>query len=132
MRYGTGHPGENPNDVMYGQFSMEGQTFSAMDSAQDHKFAFNEAISLVVACETQQEVDYYWDKLSEGGDPKAQVCGWLKDRFGVSWQVVPNILEDMLQDPDRNKVENVTRAYLHMKKFDIRVLEEAYNGAIVE
>ena len=128
MRYGADQQPEKEGTVMYGQFKLGEQVFSAMDSAQEHRFTFNEGISLVVACETQEEVDYYWNRLSEGGDPKAQVCGWLKDKFGVSWQVVPNILEDMLQDADKNKVESVTKAYLHMKKFDIEELKRAFNN----
>jgi len=130
-RYGSDQPQEKEGSVMYAQFTLAGQTFSAMDSAMQHAFTFNEGTSLVVTCETQEEVDYYWQKLSEGGDPKAQMCGWLKDKFGVSWQVVPQILSEMLQDPDRNKVENVTRAYLRMKKFDIAELQRAFNGEAV-
>lgn len=127
-RYGPGQPHEKAGSVMYAQFTLAGQTFSAMDSAMEHAFTFNEGISLVVACNSQEEVDYYWQKLSEGGDPKAQMCGWLKDKYGVSWQVVPDILEDMLQDSDRIRVENVTRAYLRMKKFDIEELQRAFRG----
>ena len=127
-RYGAEQTHEKEGSVMYAQFTLGDQTFSAMDSSMEHQFTFNEGISLVVACETQEEVDYYWQKLSEGGDPKAQICGWLKDKYGVSWQVVPEILEDMLQDDDRSKVENVTRAYLRMKKFDIEELKRAFGG----
>jgi predicted 3-demethylubiquinone-9 3-methyltransferase (glyoxalase superfamily) len=130
MRYGADQKPEKEGSVMYAQFTLGEQTFSAMDSAQEHGFTFNEGVSLVVACETQEEIDYYWNKLSQGGDPSAQVCGWLKDRFGVSWQVVPDVLEDMLQDPDKRKVENVTRAFLRMKKFDIQQLKEAFNGHV--
>jgi Uncharacterized protein conserved in bacteria len=130
-RYGPDQQPEKAGTVMHAQFYLDGQTFFVMDSAQDHAFNFNEGVSLVVACETQDEVDYYWNKLSEGGDPKAQVCGWLKDRYGVSWQVVPNILEEMLQDSDRNKVERVTKAYMQMKKFDIAELKRAFEGEAV-
>jgi len=89
-------------------------------------FRFNEAISFQIYCETQDEVDYYWDKLTEGGDKNAQVCGWLKDKFGVSWQVVPNVLVKMLQDKDPKKTENVMRVMLQMQKLDINALTKAY------
>ena len=128
MRYGADQPHEKDGTVMYAQFTLGGQIFSAMDSALEHAFTFNEGISLVVPCDTQEEIDYYWKRLSEGGDPKAQVCGWLKDKFGVSWQVVPNILTSMLHDADKTKVENVTRAYMQMKKFDIEELKRAFNA----
>jgi predicted 3-demethylubiquinone-9 3-methyltransferase (glyoxalase superfamily) len=128
MRYGSDRAPEKEGTVMYSQFHLGEQVFSAIDSAMDHQSSFSEGISLVVACDTQEEIDYYWRKLSEGGDPKAQVCGWLKDKFGVSWQVVPNILDDMMQDPDHEKVDRVTRAYLKMKKFDIQELKRAFNA----
>jgi len=89
-------------------------------------FRFNEAISFQIYCETQDEVDYYWDKLTEGGDKNAQVCGWLKDKFGVSWQVVPTVLIKMLQDKDSKKTENVMRVMLQMQKLDINALTKAY------
>lgn len=89
-------------------------------------FKFTEAISFVVNCETQQEIDYYWEKLSF--DPKAEQCGWLKDKYGLSWQIVPTILPKMLQDKDKEKVARVTEAFLKMKKFDIEALQRAYNG----
>ena len=91
-------------------------------------FKFNEAISLQVFCETQEEIDYYWKKLSEGGDEKAQQCGWLKDRFGVSWQVVPTILEELVGDPTSAKSQRAMQAMLGMKKIVIADLERAYNG----
>ena len=89
-------------------------------------FKFNEAISFQIYCETQDDVDYYWNKLTEGGDKNAQVCGWLKDKFGVSWQVVRNILVKMLQDKDSKKTENVMRVMLQMQKLDIKALTKAY------
>lgn len=131
LRYGEDDAGEKLGTVKHAQFVLGNQTFMAMDSGLDHQFSFNEGISLVVSCDTQQEVDYYWEKLSQGGDPKAQMCGWLKDRFGVSWQVVPHILEDMLHDQDKAKVEQVTRAFLGMKKFDISELKRAFNSSEV-
>ena len=112
----------------YGAFTLEGLGFAAMDSAQDHDFAFNESISFVVHCETQGEIDYYREKLS--ADPGAEQCGWLKDRFGVSWQIVPSIMDEMLRDKDEKKIARVTEAFLKMKKFDIAALNDAYNGVL--
>jgi predicted 3-demethylubiquinone-9 3-methyltransferase (glyoxalase superfamily) len=88
-------------------------------------FKFNEAISLQVSCDTQQDVDHYWAKLSEGGDPNAQQCGWLKDKYGVSWQVVPRVLSELIRDPDPAKSGKVMEALLRMKKLDIAGLERA-------
>ena len=92
------------------------------------QFKFNEAISLQVICETQQELDHYWDKLSEGGDASAQQCGWLKDKFGVSWQVVPTVLQELVSDPDSAKSQRAFEAMLQMKKLDIAGLQRAYAG----
>jgi len=89
-------------------------------------FKFNEAISFVVHCNTQKEIDYYWEKLS--ADPKAEQCGWCKDKYGVSWQIVPSILNEMQKDKDQKKVARVTEAFLKMKKFDIEELKKAYEG----
>jgi predicted 3-demethylubiquinone-9 3-methyltransferase (glyoxalase superfamily) len=91
-------------------------------------FKFNEAISFQIYCDTQKEIDYYWQKLTEGGDKDAQVCGWLKDKFGVSWQVVPLVLIKMLQDKDSNKTESVMKTMLQMNKLDINALTKAYHG----
>jgi len=91
-------------------------------------FTFNEAISLQVYCDTQEEVDHYWQKLSQGGDPKAQQCGWLKDKYGVSWQVVPKVLPDLIKDPDSAESQRAMEAVLRMKKFDIAELQRAYAG----
>ena len=110
--------------VMTIDFEIEGQKFLALNGGPI--FRFNEAISFQIYCETQDDVDYYWDKLTEGGDKNAQVCGWLKDKFGVSWQVVPNILVKMLQDKDSKKTENVMRVMLQMQKLDIKALTKAY------
>ncbi|HEX7033119.1 MAG TPA: VOC family protein [Nitrososphaera sp.] len=101
-----------------------GQEFTLISAGP--YFKFTEAISFVVNCETQQEIDYYWEKLSS--DPKAEQCGWLKDKYGLSWQIVPTILPKMLQDEDKEKVARVTEAFLKMKKFDIDTLQRAYNG----
>ena len=94
-----------------------------MDSAHGHNFGFNEAISLMVHCDTQDEIDYYWEKLS--AVPAAEQCGWLKDRYGLSWQIVPTIMDDMLNDKDPKKIARVTQAFLKMKKFDIEAIKQA-------
>lgn len=101
-----------------------GQEFTLMSAGP--LFKFNEAISFVVNCKTQEEIDYYWKKLS--ADPKAEQCGWLKDKYGLSWQIVPTVLVEMLQDKDKKKVTRVTEAFLKMKKFDIEGLKKAYKG----
>lgn len=110
--------------VMTIPFEIAGQQFVALNGGPH--FKFNEAISFVVNCQTQQEVDYYWDRLSENGDEKAQQCGWLKDKFGVSWQIVPIALDEMLNDPDPARVKRVMKALLQMKKIDLSILREAY------
>jgi predicted 3-demethylubiquinone-9 3-methyltransferase (glyoxalase superfamily) len=124
MRYGKGDEPDHEGTVRHAGFTLECQEFAAMDSAREHSFTFNEAISLMVECGTQEEIDYYWGKLTANGGQES-VCGWLKDKFGVSWQVVPTILSDMLRDPDRAKVERVTNAFLKMKKFKIDQLQKA-------
>lgn len=125
-RYNKGEEPDRVGTIKHAAFTLEGLEFSAMDSAQAHNFAFNEAISFMVHCETQEEIDYYWGKLS--ADPTAEQCGWLKDKYGVSWQIVPTIMEEMLQDKDGAKVARVTEAFLKMKKFDIEGLLKAYKG----
>jgi predicted 3-demethylubiquinone-9 3-methyltransferase (glyoxalase superfamily) len=112
--------------VIHARFSLNGQEFIAMDSHMQLPYNFNPAISFVVNCETQEEVDYYWGKLSEDGDVSAQQCGWLKDRFGVSWQIVPEALSEMLSDPDHEKSERVMQSMLQMKKIEIKTLETVY------
>jgi predicted 3-demethylubiquinone-9 3-methyltransferase (glyoxalase superfamily) len=107
-------------------FELDGFTFTALNAGP--LFKFTEAISFQVFCETQKEVDFYWEKLSEGGDPKAQACGWLKDRFGLSWQVVPTILSELVGDPGSPKSERAMRALIGMKKLDIAALKAAYEG----
>jgi predicted 3-demethylubiquinone-9 3-methyltransferase (glyoxalase superfamily) len=122
-RYGeAGHEihGKPAGSVMTVAFELDGQTFTALNGGPD--FKFNEAISLQINCETQEEVDYYWEKLTEGGDEKAQQCGWLKDRYGVSWQVVPKALIEMLTAPDYEKSQKAMEAMLQMKKIDIEKL----------
>lgn len=107
-------------------FELNGQTFTALNGGPG--FRFNEAISLEVPCETQEELDYYWTRLSEGGDPSAQQCGWLKDRFGVSWQVMPHVVRDMLTDPDTTRTDRMMKVLLGMKKLDIATLRRAFDG----
>jgi predicted 3-demethylubiquinone-9 3-methyltransferase (glyoxalase superfamily) len=116
--------GREEGTVMTVEFEIEGQKFLALNGGPI--FKFNEAISFQVYCETQEEVDYYWEKLSEGGDEKAQQCGWLKDKYGVSWQIVPTILIKMLKDKDSEKSQRVMKAMLQMHKLDISILKKAY------
>jgi predicted 3-demethylubiquinone-9 3-methyltransferase (glyoxalase superfamily) len=128
-RYGeAGHEihGKPAGTVMTVAFELEGQSFTALNGGP--MFKFNEAISFQVNCETQGEVDYYWEKLSEGGDARAQQCGWLRDKYGVSWQVVPRALVEMISDPDSEKSGRVMEAMLQMKKIDIDALKRAYAG----
>ena len=112
--------------VMTVEFWLDGELFIALNGGPH--FKFNEAISFVVHCKSQEEVDDLWAKLSEGGDPNAQQCGWLKDRFGLSWQVVPTLLNEMVMDPDRKRSDRVMKAMLQMKKLDIAGLRHAYEG----
>ncbi len=115
--------GKPAGSVMTVSFELDGQKFTALNGGP--MFQFNEAVSFQVHCETQDEVDHYWDKLSEGGDPKTQQCGWLKDKFGVSWQIVPKILEELMQGKDPAKPQRVMQALLQMKKLDIDALKQA-------
>jgi predicted 3-demethylubiquinone-9 3-methyltransferase (glyoxalase superfamily) len=118
--------GKAPGTVLTVAFELEGQPFTALNGGPI--FKFNEAVSFQVSCETQEEVDYYWHRLSEGGDERAQQCGWLKDKFGVSWQVVPTALIEMLSDPDPAKSQRAMTAMLQMKKLDIEALRRAHTG----
>ncbi len=122
-RYGKAGPGPD-GSVMTVVFELEGNEFMGLNGGPVYKF--NEAVSFVVNCEDQKEVDYYWEKLSKGGEKS--VCGWLKDKFGVSWQIVPIEMSKLMSDPDPVKVERVTRAMLQMKKLDIAELKKAYKG----
>ena len=124
-RYGDAGPGPK-GSVMTVSFQIEGQQFIALNGGP--QFKFTEAVSFVVNCETQEEVDYYWARLSEGGAPQAQQCGWLADKFGLSWQVVPRILPEMLMDPDTAKSQRAFQAMLQMKKLDIAGLQRAFAG----
>jgi predicted 3-demethylubiquinone-9 3-methyltransferase (glyoxalase superfamily) len=125
-RYGEGADPNDDKNIMHANFTLEGLKFATMDSARDHDFNFNEAISIMVHCKDQEEIDYYWDKLS--AVPEAEQCGWLKDKYGVSWQIVPTVMEEMLNSKDEKKLARVTETFLKMKKFDIAALEEAYLG----
>lgn len=125
-KYQEGQAPNKAGTVQYAGFVLEGKEFGAMDSAQPHEFAFNEAISFMIHCETQEEVDYYWGKLS--AVPESEQCGWLKDKYGISWQVTPTELENMLAHGTREQAARVTEAFLKMKKFDISALKSAYEG----
>jgi predicted 3-demethylubiquinone-9 3-methyltransferase (glyoxalase superfamily) len=118
--------GQAPGTVLTVAFELEGQSFTALNGGP--QFKFNEAISLQVNCDTQEELDYYWQKLSEGGDKNAQVCGWLKDKFGVSWQVVPSEMPKWISGPDQAQSDRVMAAVLQMKKLDIAQLKRAFAG----
>jgi predicted 3-demethylubiquinone-9 3-methyltransferase (glyoxalase superfamily) len=118
--------GKAPGTAMTVAFELDGQAFTALNGGP--MFKFNEAISFQVHCETQEEVDYYWQKLSDGGDERAQQCGWLKDRYGVSWQIVPIALIEMLNDRDHDRSQRVMAAMLQMKKLDIEGLRRAHDG----
>ena len=119
--------GKPAGTVMTIEFELNGQTFTALNGGPT--FKFNEAISLQVHCESQEEVDYYWGRLSEDGDSKAQQCGWLKDKYGLTWQIVPESLDIMMRDPDTAKADRVGAAMLSMGKLNISELEKAYNNA---
>jgi predicted 3-demethylubiquinone-9 3-methyltransferase (glyoxalase superfamily) len=121
QHYGKGENGKE-GTVMYSSFTLEGQEFSAMDGAGPHKFTFTPATSFIVNCDTQEEIDYYWDKLS--AVPQAEQCGWLQDKFGVSWQIVPSILEKLMKGP---KAKKVMKELLEMKKLDIEKLQQAHD-----
>src|SRR5215468_1285713 len=118
--------GRPPGSVMVVAFELDGQGFTALNGGP--LFTFNEAISLQVRCDTQDEVDHYWQRLSAGGDERAQQCGWLKDRYGVSWQIVPVALFEMISGPHKEKSGRAMRAMLQMKKLDLPALHRAYEG----
>ena len=118
--------GKKPGSVMAVEFELDGQPFTALNGGP--MFKFTEAISFQVTCATQKEIDHYWTKLSAGGDESAQQCGWLKDKFGVSWQVVPRVLGEMMTDSNDERSQRVMAAMMPMKKLDIGELERAYAG----
>jgi predicted 3-demethylubiquinone-9 3-methyltransferase (glyoxalase superfamily) len=127
MRYGPGEEPDRAGTLKHGDFTLGGQRFSAMDSAGSHDFTFNEAISFVVDCADQAEIDRYWEALS--AVPEAEQCGWLKDRFGLSWQIVPAAMDGMMTSGSAEQIARVTQAFLRMKKFDLADLQRAYAGA---
>jgi predicted 3-demethylubiquinone-9 3-methyltransferase (glyoxalase superfamily) len=118
--------GKEPGAVMTVEFTLDGQPFAALNGGP--LFKFNEAVSFQVHCETQEEIDHYWNHLSAGGDPQAQQCGWLKDKFGLSWQIVPTVLAKMMADPDTKKSQRAMQALLQMKKLEIAKLQAAFAG----
>lgn len=122
-RYPEGTP-MPAGTVMTVEFELAGQRYVAMNGGPE--FTFNEAVSLSVACEDQEEVDYFWSRLCEGGEEGP--CGWLKDKYGLSWQVTPRVLDEMITDPDPEKAKRVTKAMMGMKKIDIQGLRDAYQG----
>ncbi len=126
VKYPESNSAEKPGSVMFTDFELAGKWFVAMDSALGHKFIFNEAVSFMVSCKDQVEIDYFWEKLSK--DPKAEQCGWCKDQFGVSWQIVPEAMNEMMGKGTPEQQKRLTEAFLKMKKFDIQKLEEAFNS----
>lgn len=118
--------GKPAGSVMTVAFELNGQSFTALNGAPI--FKFNEAVSFQIECATQEEVDYHWERLSEGGDAQAQQCGWLKDKFGLSWQIVPKVLPELLTDPDPEKSRRAFQAMMQMKKLDIEGLQRAFAG----
>ena len=117
-----------PGTAMVVNFQLDGQDFMALNGGP--VFKFNEAISLVINCESQEEIDYYWEKLTDGGEEGN--CGWLKDKYGLSWQVAPAELGEMMTHPDQERTQRVTRAFLQMKKFDLEKLRQEFEGSLVE
>ncbi|HUR12303.1 MAG TPA: VOC family protein [Flavitalea sp.] len=118
--------GRPPGSVMTVEFSLDGFNFVGLNGGPH--FKFTEAVSFIINCEDQAEIDHFWNKLSEGGDPKSQMCGWLKDQFGLSWQVVPKILPELLSNENSQKSQRAMKAMLQMKKLDIEALQNAFNG----
>ena len=126
MHYGKGQEPNKEGTVMFADFKLLDLWFAAMDGGGEHKFKFNEAISFIINCHDQKEIDYYWKKLTANGGEESQ-CGWLKDKYGLSWQIVPKEMDEMMKG-SKEQVDRVTRAFLKMKKFDIVKLKEAYEG----
>jgi predicted 3-demethylubiquinone-9 3-methyltransferase (glyoxalase superfamily) len=125
-RFGKGEEPDQEGTLKYASFSLSSQEFVAMDSAHQHTFGFNEAISLIVHCNTQEEIDGYWNKLS--AVPEAEQCGWLKDKYGFSWQIVPTAMDEMMRGGSMEQIARLTEAFLQMKKLDIESLKRAYQG----
>jgi predicted 3-demethylubiquinone-9 3-methyltransferase (glyoxalase superfamily) len=114
---------DKPGTIAHSSFTLEGEEFIAMDSAREHTFSFNEGVSLMVYCDDQAEIDYYWGKLS--AIPEAEQCGWLKDKYGVSWQITPRAIDDLIQKSDRDEQGRIMQAILAMKKLDWATIEKA-------
>lgn len=127
VKYENGEADSASAKIKYASFRLFGIEFSAMDNAYDADFSFNEAFSLIVNCRDQKEIDYFWEKLS--AVPEAEQCGWLKDKFGLSWQIVPENMDELLSSGTKDEIKRVTEAFLKMKKFDIAILEKARSGA---
>jgi len=125
-RYPGGMEPDREGTVMFTDFMLHGQWFAAMDSAHPHQFNFNEAVSFIVNCDTQDEIDFFWSRLS--AVPEAEQCGWIKDRYGLSWQILPAAMDAMMRDNDQARVDRLTQAMLKMKKFDLAVLRQAFDG----
>ena len=126
VRYPQGMKPEQEGTIMFADFFIDNTWLAAMDSAGAHDFTFNEAISLLIPCDSQSDIDYYWDRLS--ADPQAEQCGWLKDKFGLSWQVWPSAMGEMMSRGTPEQLARVTKAFLPMKKFDLAALEQAFEG----
>ncbi len=125
-KYPAGSEPNKEGTVMFTDFKLLDMWFAGMDGGGQHNFDFNEALSFIVNCDTQEEIDYYWGKLS--AVPESEQCGWLKDKYGVSWQIVPTAMKEMMASGDKEKIGRVTQAFLKMKKFDIETLNRAYEG----
>lgn len=125
-RYPAGMEPDKEGTVMFSDVQLENQWFALMDSAQKHEFAFSEGVSLLIRCDTQEELDYYTNKLS--AVPEAEQCGWMKDKFGVSWQASPTRMEEMMREGTQEQIDRITQAFLPMKRFDLEALERAYQG----
>ncbi|MEK3796631.1 VOC family protein [Paenibacillus sp. FSL R7-0204] len=125
-RYPAGSAPDQEGTVMFADFMLENLWFTVMDSAHNHQFSFNEAVSFMVSCDSQEEIDYYWDKLS--AVPEAEQCGWLKDAFGISWQIIPAEMNEMMKKGTPEQLARVTKAFLQMKKFELTELRKAYKG----
>ncbi|KAK5057768.1 hypothetical protein LTR84_011769 [Exophiala bonariae] len=124
---GNPNPSHKPGSVLTVNFTLNGKEFTALNS-KPSSIQFNESVSFQIMCDTQEEVDHYWDKLSEGGDPKTQMCGWLKDKFGVSWQVVPKLLPEIFSTGDPEKSARSMKAFSAMKKINIQAVRDAAEG----
>jgi predicted 3-demethylubiquinone-9 3-methyltransferase (glyoxalase superfamily) len=129
-RYPKGMAPDKEGTLMFADFTLQGQWLAVMDSAHPHGFTFNEAVSLLVKCKDQKEIDAFWSKLS--AVPEAEQCGWLKDKFGVVWQIAPQEMDAMLQNGTPEQVDRVTQAFLPMKKFDVEALRRAYEGGVAK